>query len=56
MRDSAFYDELERRLELLDSPESEEALLPELPSRDVWAAVLVLAAVSAVLVWWGYPA
>ncbi|NLU65804.1 hypothetical protein [Streptomyces sp. HNM0574] len=50
-----FDAELERRLRLLEDPGSGEGVLDPLPARDLWLTVLGLIAVSAVMLWWGYP-
>ncbi|UQS22902.1 MULTISPECIES: hypothetical protein [Amycolatopsis] len=56
MPESSFEAELEHRLALLESPDSDETYLPDLPWRDVVLAAVVLAVVSVLLIWWGYPA
>lgn len=56
MDDPKFNDELDRRLRLLESPESPESLPATLPTRDIWMAVSVLVVLVVVLLWWGYPA
>ncbi len=44
--------ELERRLTLIEEGGSAEAPLPPLPRADLLAAVVGLALVTAVLLWW----
>ncbi|WP_170161372.1 hypothetical protein [Amycolatopsis palatopharyngis] len=56
MHDTTFEAELERRIALLEAPDSGESVLPDLPARDIWLAVLAVAVLSAALIIWGYPA
>ncbi|WP_219412427.1 hypothetical protein [Pseudonocardia nigra] len=56
MDDATFDDELRRRLDLLETPGSGESVLPGLPWLDVCLATLGIAALSVLLLWWGYPA
>ncbi|SFB42854.1 hypothetical protein SAMN05216266_11130 [Amycolatopsis marina] len=56
MHDTNFEAELERRIALLEAPDSEESVLPDLPARDILLAVLTIAALSVGLIFWGYPA
>lgn len=55
MEPGAFEAELDRRLRLLEQPESEESFLEPLPTRDVWLAVAGLAVLVTVMLCWGYP-
>lgn len=48
--------ELERRLDLLEDPASDEHALDDMPVRDIVMAVLGLAVMTVVLLIWGYPA
>ncbi|MGW0039026.1 hypothetical protein [Gordonia sp. NPDC003376] len=53
---SAEYEsELERRIGLLESEETEEAVLDDLPTRDIVCAVIGLAVIVMALIAWGYP-
>lgn len=54
MSDLNFDAELERRLQLLEDPSSDEKVLDNLPARDVLLAVVGLVVASAVLLIWGY--
>ena len=56
MSESEFEAELERRLQLLESEESGEEVLPPLPRRDLWWAVAGLVVLTIAMLWWGYPA
>ncbi len=44
--------ELERRLDLIEDPDSGEAPLPPLPAADLAAAIAGLALLTALLLWW----
>lgn len=50
--DSEFEAELERRLALIEDPDSDEGPLAPLPWMDVWLSIAALVTVSAVLLWW----
>lgn len=50
--DSEFEHELERRLALIEDPESGEGPLAPLPWRDLLISVAALVAISAALLWW----
>lgn len=52
--DDAFEQELERRLLLLESPGGGGMILPDLPWRDVAAAILGIVATITVMLWWAY--
>lgn len=56
MSESEFDTELERRLQLLESPSSDESIRPPLPALDLWCAVIGLVVLTVVMLWWGYPA
>ena len=56
MYDQSFHTELERRLELLESPGTDESFLVDLPRRDILVAILTLTMATVLLVLWGYPA
>lgn len=50
--DPAFEAELERRLALIEDPDSDEGPLAPLPWRDVWASIAALVVLSAAVLWW----
>jgi hypothetical protein len=52
--DDAFEQELERRLLLLESPDGGGMILPDLPWRDVAAAIVAIVATITVMLWWAY--
>ncbi|MDI9954474.1 MULTISPECIES: hypothetical protein [Rhodococcus] len=52
--DDAFEQELERRLLLLESPGGGGMILPDLPWRDVAAAIAGIVATITVMLWWAY--
>lgn len=56
MDEADFDAELERRLALLEAPDSGESVLPDLPRADLWLAVGGTLAMVVLALWWGYPA
>ncbi|GEE01316.1 hypothetical protein nbrc107696_17620 [Gordonia spumicola] len=52
MATDAFDTELERRLQLLESPDDNGMILADLPARDIVLAVVGLVVGSALLLWW----
>ncbi len=54
MTTDAFDTELERRLQLLESPDDNEMILPDLPARDIVLCVLGIVVASALLLWWAW--
>jgi hypothetical protein len=47
-------DQLEQRIKFLESSDSAEHLVGDLPARDIVACVLALTLMTAVLLWWAY--
>jgi len=50
--DDAMRAELERRLALIEDPDGPEGALPPLPLLDLVAALVGLAIITVVLLWW----
>lgn len=55
MPDDGLDSELVRRLRLLEEPAGSESILPPLPARDLWIAIVSLAVIVVVMTVWGYP-
>lgn len=51
---NAFDQELEKRLQMIESPDGPPLAVADLPLRDVVIAVVALVAVCCALMWWAY--